>query len=72
MKARAFNLELDGPPGSGKSTFIQFIMEACQQSKEWAAVRGEAHALTIINVKNPILEPEPGGSHASNRRNSSY
>jgi len=37
MADKKFELELYGPPGSGKSSFLKFITEACSQSKEWTA-----------------------------------
>lgn len=54
MKSIKFDLELKGPPGSGKSTFINFIMKVCAKSKGWSTRRTEPHALTITNHKLTI------------------
>lgn len=35
MPDKKFTLELYGPAGSGKSTFIDFVIRACSQSEEW-------------------------------------
>lgn len=55
MENIKFDLELKGPPGVGKSTFINFIMKACCASKEWSSRRIEPHTLAITNIKQSIL-----------------
>jgi len=58
MKRLEFKMKLEGPAGSGKSTFIQLILNLCYENTEWAAHRGEdgeeAHTLIISSLRPKI------------------
>jgi len=58
MMTHTFQLKITGAACSGKSTFINFIMEACAQSVSWAAIKKGPHMLEITNIRPPIPEKE--------------
>ena len=51
MKPRTFYLELEGQSGSGKSTFIDFIMKVCSLDNRWTVERKGCHALAITRKR---------------------
>ena len=58
MKTNKFHLKLEGPTGSGKSRFMEFVIKACSQDKEWSAektfIRPGSHILTVTRERLPL------------------
>lgn len=56
MADKEFAVELYGASGSGKSTFLEFIKKACNESKKWTAVDREfGHSLLVTQLEIPAI-----------------